>query len=64
MIVTLRVPTLVEESINVGIEGESETPEETAEEFVANSSTSEKGSFYETSWSHTNLCRQRYRERG
>ena len=49
MIVTPRVPTLVEESINVGTEDEAETPEETLEEtpqeFAASSSTLEKTSF-------------------
>ena len=45
MIVTPRVPTLVEESTNIGTEGECETSEEIAVEFVANSSTSEKAAF-------------------
>ena len=45
MIVAPRVLTLVEESINVGTEGESKTLEETTEEFVANSSTSKNANF-------------------
>ena len=45
MIVTPRVPTLVEESINVGTWDESETPEETPEEFAATSTILEKTSF-------------------
>ena len=45
MIVTPRVPTLVEDSINVGTEDEAETPEESAEEFTATSSTIEKTTF-------------------
>ena len=45
MIVTPCVPTLVEESINVGIGNEVETPEETPEEFTATSTTLEKTSF-------------------
>ena len=45
MIMTPRVPTLVEESTNIGTEGESKTLEETAKEFVANSFTSKKVAF-------------------
>ena len=45
MIVTPLIPTLVEESINIGTECEFETPEETAKEFVANSSTNKKAAF-------------------
>ena len=45
MIMTPRVPTLVEEPINVGIEDEIETPEETLKEFASSSSTLEKTSF-------------------
>ena len=40
-----RVPTLVQESINVGIKDEAETLEETVEEFAATSSTIEKTAF-------------------
>ena len=49
MIVTPYIPTLVEESTNVGTEGELKTLEETAKEFVANSSTSEKVAFMKQS---------------
>ena len=49
MIVTPRVPTLVEESINVGTEDEDETPEETPQEFAVSSSTLEKTSFMKQS---------------
>ena len=45
MIVTPRVPTLVEESTDVGTKGEPETLEETLEGFATNSSTSEKVAF-------------------
>ena len=45
MIVTPRVPTLVEESINVGTKDEADTPKETPQEFAASSSTLEMTSF-------------------
>ena len=45
MIVTPRVPTLVEDSTDVGTEGEPDTPEG----FAANSSMSEKGAFMKQS---------------
>ena len=45
MIVTPCVLTLVEESINVGIEDEAETLEETSQAFATSSSTIEKTSF-------------------
>ena len=44
-IMTPRVPTLVEEPINIGTENEGETPEESVEEFAATSSTIEKTAF-------------------
>ena len=49
MIVAFRVPTMVENSTDVGIEGEPETSEETPEGFAANSSTSEKVAFMKQS---------------
>ena len=45
MIATPRLPTLVEESINVGTEDEADTLEETPQEFAASSSTLERTSF-------------------
>ena len=49
MIVTSRVPTLVEDSTDAGTEGEPETPKETPEGFVANSSTCEIVAFMKQS---------------
>ena len=45
MIATPHLPTLVEESINVGTEEEAETLEETPQEFATSSSTLERTSF-------------------
>ena len=45
MIVNPRVPTLVEESINVGTKDEADTPQETPEEFSVSSSILERTSF-------------------
>ena len=45
MIVTPRVPTLVEESINVGTEEETETSTETSKEFAATTPFSNKISY-------------------
>ena len=49
MIVTPRIPTLVEDSTDVGTEEETETPEETPQEFAANASISDKVSFMKQS---------------
>ena len=62
MIMTPRVPTLAEDSTDVGTEEEPKTPEKTPEGFAANSSMSKKSCFYEAIYSHTNLHCRRYRE--
>ena len=49
MIMTPRVPTLVEDSTNVGTEEKVEIPEETPQEFAANSSISDKVGFMKQS---------------